>query len=100
MKAIETKFVGPSNVRGARIIVTDGDHRRVYSYDYGASDPHATAARAFALEMGWSGRWHEGGTRAGHVFVLDCLDHAFTISEEEAAPGLAKVLKSLRKVRS
>lgn len=83
MKSIETKYVGPGNVKGARIIVTDGDHRRVYSYDHGADDQHLEAAQRFALEMSWSGRWIKGHTRAGCVFVLDCPG-GFTITDEEA----------------
>lgn len=71
MKAIETKYKGPSNVRGARIIATDGDHRRAYSYDHSAYDAHEAAAREFAAEFNWTGVMHAGHTREGMVFVWD-----------------------------
>lgn len=73
MKAIHTKFSGPTNTRGARIIVNaEGCKRRSYPYDYGSRDVHADAAAAFAAEHKWTGELVSGGMPDGsrvHVFT-------------------------------
>ena len=72
MQAIETKFLGPTNFRGARIKATAqaGSVTISYPYDERSGD-HTLAAIALALKLGWAGRWVEGGRADGRgsVFV-------------------------------
>lgn len=82
-QAIETKFLGPTNSRGARIRVKAQAGRMTVPWDH-AFDPqenHYAAALAFAGKRGWYGRisggtWPPGrwvgGAKAddtGYVFV-------------------------------
>jgi hypothetical protein len=73
MKAIETKYHGPTNTRGARISATDGDGNRIYiSYPYELSgeDVHRKAADALCRKMDWPGTLAGGATKRGYVFVF------------------------------
>lgn len=74
MKAIETTYHGPGNVRGARIWARDLDGNRVsVPYDHGAGsteDAHAVAAMALCAKMGWTGDFVAGATKRGYVFVF------------------------------
>ena len=47
---IRTRYAGPTNTRGPRIIVSWGNRRRVIPYDYAARYPHVAAVSA-ALGM-------------------------------------------------
>ena len=81
MKSIETKYVGPSNVRGTRIIATDcGDHRIIKSYDHSLSSEqnHMAAARQLCEKLNWHGSLWGGHTKAGMVFVWADSDNSFT----------------------
>jgi hypothetical protein len=72
MKAITTKYVGPTNTRGARIIASDGDGNRVtvaYDYNMHNDKAHSAAARALCEKMGWHGVLIAGGTTTGYVYV-------------------------------
>ena len=71
MKAITTKYHGPTNTRGARIIASDSDHNRVtVSYGHAAKDPYTVAAIALCRKMGWSGQLCWGSICPGtKVFV-------------------------------
>lgn len=58
MKAITTKYVGPSNVRGSRIIASDGDgHRAITTYESALDSDanHAAAALKLCEKMEWGG---------------------------------------------
>jgi hypothetical protein len=80
-KAITTKYIGPSNVRGARIAATGHDGRggRMYvPYDHALSieHNHAAAARMLAEKLEWSGDWYGGGLGSGqYVFVCVTVPH-------------------------
>jgi hypothetical protein len=78
MEAIRTKFAGPTDTRGARIIATSHYGRTVFAYDHAlsAGENHAAAAAAhvsarlrprgsFALT---SGSLPDGS----HVHVVAC----------------------------
>jgi hypothetical protein len=58
-RAIRTRYVGPTNTKGSRIIADAGDaaSRVILEYDYGLNtvDNHATAAEAVRDKMGWRG---------------------------------------------
>ena len=70
MKAIRTRYIGPGNVRGARIVAEDGDNRIYLPYPHESSNPHRDAAVAFCAKLNWHGELVEGGTKDGSVFVF------------------------------
>jgi hypothetical protein len=73
MKAIETRYVGPTNTRGARIIATDSDNNRVsipYPHELSGEAVHLKAAEALRDKMGWTGNLIAGGTKRGYCFVF------------------------------
>ena len=70
MKAIRTRFIGPSNVKGARVKADDGDGNTVtLSYDYalGADKTHKLACDALCAKMQWRGEL-QGGSFMGDMF--------------------------------
>lgn len=69
--AIETKFFGPTNHKGARIRVsTANGHKHWTSFDYGATCPHVVAVKGALEAWGWSGSNYRGAsTKDGYVFV-------------------------------
>lgn len=76
MRAIVTKYHGPTNFRGSRVSAIDEGYsdipRRVtVSWDHALSseENHAAAVRAAVRRWGWSGRWIGGGLRHGWAFV-------------------------------
>jgi len=76
-RSITTKYFGPSNVKGSRIIATasgdgPGNPKIIMWYDHalGVDENHAKAARLLAEKLGWSGKWVMGGAKTGAVFVL------------------------------
>ncbi len=86
--AIETKFAGPTNCRGARVIAASETNRMTVSWDYALDAPanHAAAARALAAKFGWDGQWFAAASVSGkgYVFVRDlgreCLStRAFSV---------------------
>jgi hypothetical protein len=63
MQAIQTKYLGPTNVKGARIKAISQAKSRIYSWEHGlsADDNHKLAAQSLAKELGWDyGVWHGG----------------------------------------
>lgn len=86
--SIITKFLGPTNSRGARVVAQVSDYgssgqkaaaadgkpgRKVMHWEDGANveDNHKLAAFDLALALGWSGEWIGGEAPggAGYVFV-------------------------------
>ncbi len=66
MKAIITKYHGPSNVKGSRISArAEGCPTRYYDYDDSARSAHLEAAQAYRNERGWSGAMVGGGLPDG-----------------------------------
>lgn len=85
-QAITTKFLGPTDCRGARIVAKAAAGRRTYEWNYalGIEENHALAAQRLAEKLRWHGTWYGGGLPAddGYVFVLAESDgnaHAFAI---------------------
>jgi len=75
MKAITTKYVGPTNTHGARIVADDGDGNRVTiprDYSLDASRQFRQAAVALAKKMGWGDDSDliGGSLKRGGVFVF------------------------------
>lgn len=88
MASIVTKFLGPTNHRGARVVAQVSDYgspieraaraegkpgRLVVDWDYraGVEGNHANAAKALAKALDWDGAWTGGEAPggAGYVFV-------------------------------
>ena len=85
MKSIETKYVGPSNVKGSRIIATDcGDHRLIMSYDcaWSNEENHMNAAKQLCERLHWTGSLWGGHTKSGMVFVFADSSNSFTVNSE------------------
>jgi hypothetical protein len=63
MKAIQTKFIGPSETRGARVKAWFKGNAATVSWDYGSEivDNHAAAVLELVASLKWSGRL-VGGT--------------------------------------
>lgn len=78
MKAILTKYHGPTRSKPARISATDGDGNRVtISADDDGHVPatrhensHKRAARAFCKKLDWHGELVMGSVPGGYVFVF------------------------------
>lgn len=77
MKAIVTKYHGPTNVRGSRIIAREEDGasvRRSYDHAYTSTENHRRAAEELANKLGWTGRLVQGSIKGGYVHVFDTED--------------------------
>lgn len=71
-QAIVTRFLGPTNHRGARVKATADAGTVTVSWDYalGISENHERAAFALADKLGWTGNWVGGGLPGkGYAFV-------------------------------
>lgn len=74
MKAIRTKYNGPTDTRGSRISATDEDGNRVtvpYDHAENSNGNHDAAALALCAKMGWGGRLVRGWLRACAVYTFD-----------------------------
>jgi hypothetical protein len=73
MKAIETKYHGATDTRGARISAADLDGNRVsipYPHELSGEAVHRAAAEALMAKMKWDGRIAGGATKHGYTFVF------------------------------
>jgi len=75
MKAITTKYVGPTNTRGSRVSATDSDGNRIsipYEGGLDSQAAHRAAALALCKKMNWNSceRLVGGGTKKGYAFVF------------------------------
>ena len=70
--AIQTKFLGATNHRGARVkAFTSNGQALTISYRAAATmNPFREAAEALRDKMGWKGALMEGKTKEGSVFVF------------------------------
>lgn len=81
MQAIHTKFIGPSNIRGARIKATAaaGSLTIGYPYELSGQACHRAAAEALATKLGWTSPSYGPGLIGGclpdgsYCFVFDNL---------------------------
>ena len=72
MKAIQTKYHGPCNVRGSRISASDLDGNRVFmSLDpaLNSDDNHKAAVVALCKKMKWTGKLYRGEIAKCSVWV-------------------------------
>jgi hypothetical protein len=73
MKAIFTKYHGPTNYKGSRITASDSDGNKVtipYNYEVSDEDVYKLAADALMHKMGWTGELVGGWYTHGMVFVF------------------------------
>ncbi len=73
MKAIETKYLGPTNVRGSRIKAYDCDNNQItipYASELDSEEAHKKAAYALRDKMEWTGELIGGGTKTGYAWVF------------------------------
>lgn len=87
MKAITTKYHGPTNTRGSRISASDLDKNRVsLSYDdaLNSEENHDAAAKALCIKMNWT-RYPlmRGSNKDGNVYVFDVADSRVLFTNEE-----------------
>lgn len=73
LQAIQTKFYGPGNVQGAKVIARAGAGRMTMAWDHSKNpeDNHRLAARMFAQKYNWEGELVTGVLHDGsyvHVF--------------------------------
>jgi hypothetical protein len=73
MKAIVTRYHGPTNTRGSTITASDEDGNRIslsYPYELSGEACHRAAAEALCAKMQWTGELIGGSTKHGYVFVF------------------------------
>jgi len=72
MKAIFTKYHGPTNCKGSRISASDSDGNRIsigYPYELSGEEVHRKAALALCAKMKWHGDLAVGSYGKGYVYV-------------------------------
>jgi hypothetical protein len=72
MQAITTKYLGPTNHKGARIKATCQAGSVTIGFPY-ADDDHAHACAALLAKLGWTGHWVSGGLPDGTGNAYVCL---------------------------
>ena len=73
MQCITTKYMGPTDTKGARIKATISSGKISATIPYPHEDSrnaHALAALKLARKIGWTGTLIEGSTKTGSVFVF------------------------------
>lgn len=72
MKAIKVTYKGPTNSRGSRLIVSDGDNRITVPFDYSLNtdERYEDAANKFMKKMNWTGKLVHGTFKDEEIFVF------------------------------
>ena len=73
LQAIQTRYLSPGNVRGARIVAQAAAGRKVYSWQHelNVEQNHIAAAEQFALSKNWTNdRAHGQLADGSYVHVL------------------------------
>lgn len=85
-QAIQTKFLGQTNTRAARIKAwcEAGTLTQEVDYHYRHDERHRIVAMALAAKLDWPGPWYGGSlpNNAGYAFVQPNLE-----AEQKRAPG-------------
>ncbi len=74
MQAITTKYLGPTDTRGARIKARCQAGSVTVPFEYGATDPHDVAALALLVKLDWHGQWVGGGLPDGTGNAYICTE--------------------------
>lgn len=102
MQAIYTRYYGPTNFRGSRIVAFTSGYRSARAdgrkalakelrhsqpYDHSADQGgnHMMAAKALAERLNWEGLWSEGEGPDGRGFVYVCSEGADSFRIGDAA---------------
>lgn len=100
MQSIQTRYLPPTNSRGARIkAYSEGFPRGVtVPYEYraqGETGAHRVAVEAFIRAKGWFGVWVEGASadKRGNVYVCIAREHS-----PEQTDRARKVVRALQTV--
>ncbi len=74
---ITTKYLGPTNTKGARVKATAADRPGSVTVSYHGceplphEDPHDVAAREYCEKMGWESSYlYRGDTETGAVYLF------------------------------
>jgi len=70
MQAIRTRYHGPTNVRGSRIIAKCGGGSVPYNHALNLDGNHAAAAQLLLQRMGWPGVYHGGQFEHDYFWVV------------------------------
>ena len=73
MKAISTKYLGPTDTKGSRIKAFANDVRGItipWNYELEEAENYRAAAEAFRDKMNWKGDLVGGSVKDGYVFVF------------------------------
>ena len=73
MKAITTKFHGPTATRQSKIVASDQDKNHItmsYSHALDTEANHQKAAEILREKMGWTGAMIGGSISGGMAFVF------------------------------
>jgi len=73
MNTISTKFYGPTNTKGSRIVARTATGKRFtqdFLHSLNAEENHWKAAQSLAQKLQWSGTLIQGTTEQGYVFVF------------------------------
>lgn len=84
MKAIITKYHGPTNAKGSRVSASDDDrHRVILSWDHAlnALENHQAAAKALCTKLNWHGELVTGVLRHSYVHVFKEKSESFTVKK-------------------
>lgn len=74
MQAITTRYLGPTNHRGSRIVAQCAARRIIVDWDHAlnAEDNHKEAARRLIAQLGWTqDRWSGGPC----TWSMGCIHH-------------------------
>ena len=87
MKAILTKYLGPTSRRGSRVKASDGDNAVILGWrdEWDSEGNHDAAAIALCRKLKWGGTLCRGGLRqsgqdTGNVYVWVNADDALDIA--------------------
>jgi len=82
-QAIETKFLGATNTKGARIKASAWGGSVTVPYDYALSTEgaHRAAAEALIAKLGWTGAFAQGGNAKGDGYVFVNRDNSGIYAE-------------------
>lgn len=73
MKAIRTRFYGPSNFKGSRYMATDGDGHSITlntNYELNSDANHERVANALMRKMGWPNELVGGGFESDMYWTM------------------------------
>lgn len=72
MKTIHTKYLGPTDTKGMRILATDGDTKLAFPWTYSGDEDrnHQRAAEMLKDKLQWKGVMVGGHTKDGMVWVF------------------------------